>query len=128
MLHSNSHLRRRPAIAGISLLVCGLVVAGCTSTQQFGAPDREPMPRLRLPPLYPFEMRRAGITGTVVFQFTVEPDGTVSDVTVLKSPDPSFSRATIAAVKKWIFSPAIKNGNPIRTRLETTLTFSLDDK
>jgi TonB family protein len=56
-------------------------------------------------PEYPPIMLRLQDEGTVHFDFRIRPDGTVDDVRVLKSPNPHFAQATVAAVQRWRFKP-----------------------
>ena len=50
-------------------------------------------------PEYPAEARKAGLEGTVVVEFVVELDGSVSRETVRESTDERFNAAALAAVK-----------------------------
>ena len=61
-------------------------------------------------PRYPQDAQRAGIGGTVVVEFTVATDGSVSDARVVSSSAPrryerDFEREALAAVKRWRFQP-----------------------
>lgn len=88
--------------------------------------DRQPQVKTRVGPVYPFAMRRAGVTGRVVIEFTVETDGSVRDVIAVESTRPEFEAAAIDAVSKWTFSPGIKNNREVRTRLRVPLVFTLN--
>ncbi|MFC4729135.1 energy transducer TonB [Coralloluteibacterium thermophilus] len=55
-------------------------------------------------PDYPREALRAGITGEVTVEFTVQPDGSVSDARVVSAnPTRTFDREAISAVRRWQF-------------------------
>lgn len=57
-------------------------------------------------PAYPPEALRSGVTGSVEVEFTVNRDGSVSDVRVVKSnPRGTFDRGVLGTVKKWQFQP-----------------------
>jgi RNA polymerase sigma factor (sigma-70 family) len=47
--------------------------------------DQQPVPKFQARPQYPFEMRRAGLTGTVVVDFVVDSNGDVQNASVAKS-------------------------------------------
>lgn len=58
------------------------------------------------PPKYPSEALRAGQSGEVLVEFTVETDGSVSSARVVRgSPPRVFDREAVAAVKRWRFQP-----------------------
>jgi len=79
--------------------------------------------------IYPTIATEQNIQGVVNLRFVVTPDGTVEDVQVTKSLDPSCDREAVRAVRKmpkWI--PGKQNGNavyvyfnlPVRFRLENS--------
>lgn len=59
----------------------------------------------RVEPLYPPPARTARLEGTVVLDAVILQDGSVSDVTVVKSANPMFDRAAMDALKQWRFTP-----------------------
>ena len=57
-------------------------------------------------PAYPPDALRNSITGSVEVEFTVNRDGSVSDVHVVKAtPRGTFDRGVLGTVKKWQFQP-----------------------
>lgn len=82
------------------------------------------------PPAYPFEMRRAGLSGEVTFELTVEDDGRVSDVVVTKSDQPEFKTAALAALKTWTFRPSKLDpgSSPRPLRLVGKICFRIVDE
>lgn len=76
----------------------------------FGDHSYVPVPESVPDPLYPFEMVRAAISGTVSLTFRVSADGTVDEVHVVSSSPTSFSNSAVAAVKTWRFRPLATNG------------------
>ncbi len=66
-----------------------------------------------------------GETGSaeVVVLMTVSENGTVSEPVVLSGPEP-FASVALDAVHGWSFTPARRNGHPIRARIRYTLRFS----
>ena len=62
----------------------------------------------RVDPKFPPEAMRAGVTsGSVTVKFTVQPDGSVSDLTVTdaKPRRGVFDQAALRAVARWKFKP-----------------------
>jgi len=74
----------------------------------------------RVEPAYPPAMQAARVEGTVVLDATIERDGSVGDVKVLKSSGPMFERAAVEAVKQWRYSPI-----PFEGLLTVTVNFTL---
>jgi protein TonB len=85
-----------------------------------------PRPISRPSPTYPPELRRAGISGTVILMFVVRSDGTTSNITVQKSDNPAFEEPAIRAVRKWRFEPGEKDGKAVNTRVRLPIPFKFN--
>ena len=75
---------------------------------------------------YPVIAEENGIQGRVVCTFVVERDGSITDVKVLKSVDPSLDKEAIRVLKsmpKWI--PGKQNGSAVRVKYTVPVTFRL---
>lgn len=81
--------------------------AGKAPEPEPAEPDEPaPLKLLRkVDPEYPRALLSMQRQGSVLVQFTVNPDGTVDAAQALKSPDRKLSVAAIAAVKQWRFAP-----------------------
>lgn len=80
------------------------------------------------PPLYPKEAAKAGIGGTVTLIVSVAVDGSASDVRVEKpSPDPRLDAMAVQQARTWRFTPKIKDGKPIASRVRVPVTFTPDE-
>lgn len=65
-------------------------------------------------PSYPNEALRNGLAGEVQVEFTINPDGSVSNVRIVRADPPRvFDRAALSAVRRWRFQPV---SAPITTR------------
>jgi TonB family protein len=58
----------------------------------------------RVQPVYPAVMQSARVTGQVVLDAIINPDGTIGDITVLKSTNEAFAQSAIQAVKQWRYT------------------------
>jgi TonB family protein len=58
----------------------------------------------KVSPIYPPVMQSARMPGLVVLDAIIHSDGTIGDITVLRSTNEAFARAAIEAVKKWRYS------------------------
>lgn len=78
-------------------------------------------------PRYPDELRRAGVEGTVVAQFVVNPDGTpdMRSFKVAKSTDARFTAAVKEALPSMRFSPAEVDGHKVRQLITMPFEFGL---
>lgn len=90
--------------------------------------DEQPTPRFQSKPVYPFEMRRAGITGQVVVGFIVDSKGNVREAYAVRSSHREFEQAAIAAVSKWRFKPGRKGGRAVNTRMQVPIVFNITDE
>ena len=84
-----------------------------------------PKPVYQPNPEYSEKARRKKIQGVVIVGIIVSPDGTVRDASVVKSLEPGFDKQAIAAVSKWKFQPATKDGKPVAVRIVVETNFRL---
>lgn len=79
-------------------------------------------------PEYPRYAKENRIEGNVTVSFVLSPDGTVRDAVII-SADPAnvFEASALAAVKKWRFSPAKKQGKAVPARMVVAVNFSLEE-
>lgn len=75
---------------------------------------------------YPKELQEAGIGGRVVVSFTVEKDGSVSDVQTRRTPDSRLSDRVVKLVKqspKW--EPGKQRGQAVRVSYTIPIEFKI---
>lgn len=75
---------------------------------------------------YPIVAQENGIQGRVIVQIIIEKDGSISDVKISRSVDPSLDREALRVVKampKW--NPGKLNGFPVRVKNEVPVAFGL---
>jgi len=78
-------------------------------------------------PKYPRSAERRGISGWVDVVFTVDIDGTVTDIEVQNSdPGDTFVAAATNAIAGWEFEPVIENGVAIRKRAAVRMMFAIE--
>lgn len=90
--------------------------------------DQPPVLRVPVQPNYPFEMRRAGISGEVTVEYIVDSSGSVAAVQVIRSSQREFEQPALQAVGKWKFRPGRKGGRAVNTRVQQVITFNLNDE
>ncbi len=89
--------------------------------------DQIPSPKFQPSPQYPFEMRRAGVTGEVVVDFIVTDTGDVRNAYAARSTAREFESAAIQAVSKWKFRPGKRGGHAVNTHMQVPVGFTLTD-
>ncbi|RVU35689.1 M56 family peptidase [Rheinheimera riviphila] len=85
-----------------------LVVASALWLQQPAyAGAEQPQPQMRVEPKYPVQAAQQRITGYVQAEFNIQPDGSVTDVKVIKAePAEIFNKEAIRALEKWRYQPS----------------------
>lgn len=76
---------------------------------------------------YPGEARSAGIEGKVFVEFIVEPDGSISNVSVKKGVHASIDAEAVRVMNlspKW--NPGMQKGVAVRQKLVLPINFNLD--
>jgi periplasmic protein TonB len=78
-------------------------------------------------PQYTSDAMRAKIQGTVLLECVVRQDGSVGDVQVLRSLDPTFGldQEAIKAARQWRFSPGMHLGEAVPVLVTIELQFTL---
>ena len=75
---------------------------------------------------YPVVAQENGVQGRVIVSFVVERDGSISDVKVARSVDPSLDREAqrvVKAMPKW--KPGKQNGSAVRVKYTVPVVFRL---
>ena len=75
---------------------------------------------------YPVVAQENGVQGRVVVSFVVERDGSITDVKVARSVDPSLDREAMRVVRSmphWI--PGKQNGSAVRVKYNVPVSFRL---
>jgi len=86
--------------------------------------DEPPRLLYQTKPVYPRRAFDRKIVGVVHLSTTIDVDGRVSDVRVIRGV-PDLNAAAVECVKQWRFAPARRNGVAVVTIAETPITFQL---
>ena len=88
---------------------------GNTGGDVFRAGNGVSQPRLirEVKPQYTADAMRARVQGAVLVVCVVREDGTITDVRVVRAPDPTFGldQQAVAAVRQWKFAPGTRRGD-----------------
>ncbi len=90
-----------------------------------GRPSAPPRP-VDLPRIpYPAEARKAGVEGRVLLLLRIDAQGAVTSVRVVDAPALLASAAAEGA-RRFRFTPALVEGQPVETEIRFTYTFLLE--
>ena len=80
-----------------------------------------PYPSLR----YPFGPAMAGVTGDVLIEYDVDSTGAVDhcSIRIIVAKRPEFAASAKAFVTRLRFTPGLKNGAVVRTRVQQRIRF-----
>lgn len=82
-----------------------------------------PTLRTRAEATYPPDALRDRLEGTVGLSVVVDETGAVVDARVVAPAGHGFDEAALAAVRKFTFEPARRNGTPVRSTLQLAYEF-----
>jgi len=89
--------------------------------------DRIPQPIYRVAPVFPYEMKQAGISGTVSLLFVCDSQGRVRRIQVKSSSHREFENNAIRALREWKFEPGMKDGQPVNVRMLAPFNFNVSE-
>lgn len=87
---------------------------------------RQPKPLGKIEPAYPASERRAGIQASVVAEVTIDSQGNIQNVRILKSAGNAFDAAVMEALKKSTFAPGYIGEKAVPVRFQVPFRFSLN--
>ncbi len=82
-----------------------------------------PVATQEVDPGYPLELMRLRIQGTVILSAVIHSNGSVSDVKILRGVDDRLDQYASAALSRWRFRPATKNGDPVALQTVVMIPF-----
>ena len=89
-------------------------------------PDQEPKRLSAVPPPYPYSAVLFCIEGHARFEFTINPDGTTSDIQVVESKPEGVFDAAGDVIRFWTHEPACRDGVAVARKATTKLEFWLE--
>jgi len=119
-----------PGVGGIDLIGDmggGNVGLGTDLILKEDAVDEPPRVIGRVAPRYPVSAERRGIEGYVVFKLQLSKEGTVEKVWLKdSSPQGVFEAVAEQAIRRYRFSPARYQGQPVAVICKQKIIFNLD--
>ena len=113
------------ATVRVSALVTAAGSAAARTVQ--ATASRNPRLIREVKPNYTADAMRAKIQGVVWLEAVVMENGSVGQVRVTRSLDPTFGLDQEAerTVKKWVFAPGTRLGQPVPVLIEIEMSFTL---
>ena len=78
----------------------------------------------KIDPAYPELAKRARVAGIVLLQVTVDEQGMVGEVKLIRGHS-LLNQSAIDAVRQWRYSPTLLNGEPVPVIATVTVNFVL---
>jgi TonB family protein len=74
-------------------------------------------------PGYPLELMKQNVQGTVILSAVIRGDGSVGEVRILRGIDDRLDVYASAALARWRFRPAMRNGDPVALQTVVMIPF-----
>jgi protein TonB len=74
-------------------------------------------------PGYPLELMKQNVQGTVMLSAVIRSDGSVGEVCILRGVDDRLDAYASAALSRWRFRPATRNGDPVALQTVVMIPF-----
>lgn len=108
-------------------LICGALALLPSRVCAAGSDmDERPVPVKSVAPDYPADMKRDGQSGLVYIKVVIDENGDVVEQNVEKSTRAEFEAPALAAVSRWKFKPAKKNGAAVRVGITIPIKFTAE--
>jgi TonB family protein len=127
--HSRLHPGTNSTVAEITDANNTILTASAASVSS-NAAERERLavaaPELRqsIDAVYPVLSQHSRVQGSVVLEAVIATDGSIEGLRVLSGPA-ILSAAAQQAVREWRFKPYLQNGQPVETKCQVTVNFSI---
>jgi len=96
---------------------------GSLSYGTYAGPEVRPaLPIISPDPLVDLDLARS-VQGDVVIEVTIDAQGNIVQTIVLQSLGPAVDQEVLAALEKWHFTPASRNGVPIPSKQDVFYHF-----
>ncbi len=91
-----------------------------------GGPISRPQVIRRVQPLYTERARKVRLQGAVVLQATIDEQGNVIDVVLIKPLRLGLDEEAVKAVRQWKFTPGTLHGVPVKVYFNLTVNFEVE--
>ena len=105
-------------------LLLGLATANLVRAQASDKSIVPPSVTEKVLPTYPVSLLNMPVkSGIVKVALSIDTQGNVADILVIRYTRSEFATTTVSALKKWRFTPAMRDGIPVESQTELTFTY-----
>jgi TonB family protein len=115
------------AIAAVAVQPAGAATGTAFTQSTSTSVDQPPRVLVQPSPVYSAALRHEELEGKVLVSFVVTPKGEVANAVILNSTNRQFEAPTLRAINQWKYSPALKAGVPVGSRINELVTFAITD-
>jgi periplasmic protein TonB len=101
----------------VALGICRIPAVAADGTEP-------PVPVRTVPPVFPEDLRRDGVSGVVTVSILIDEKGNVQEPKVVKTSHEAFSQPAMDALAKWKFKPAKQAGEAVAMRVSIPIQFT----
>ena len=76
--------------------------------------------------VFPDWAAEQGLPRYVILELVIDREGRLREAKVLNNVHPTLGEQAVAAVRKWIFEPALDEGEPVDVFYNVTVQFDAD--
>lgn len=110
----------------LALLSGLLLCTSCTANPDATSVDRPLRILERVAPNFPMDALQNGVSGWVVIEGTVGPDGRVNEARVTRArPKGWFEKEALRALRRWRFEPKVEGGEAVPAEFTQRINFEL---
>ena len=108
----------------VQALMSARQAAAASAAPRTGGDITPPVKVRDVPPVFPPGPVDSG--GIVILEGTIGTDGRVQNAKILRgaSDGPAFDEAALAALERWLYTPALLNGQPVEVVAIVTMNFT----
>ncbi len=96
-----------------------------TGPLRVGGDIQAPQKIHHVAPVYPELARRARLAGIVILEATIDTEGNVVNLQILRGLGLGLDDAAVSAVSQWKYTPTFYNGRPVDILLTVTVQFKI---
>lgn len=114
-----------------TLIIIMLLITSCTHNFEVSEDPNYTPPVVKSQPrlIYPKVAQDNAFSGTIQLYLQITPEGTVDKAMVIKSSGfKPLDDATVIYSKQLVFSPALKDGKPVQSRIQWVIKYDLYEK
>lgn len=116
---------RRTAFLALTAVVFLGCLSPLTSGQAGDSETKPPRVTYKVTAEYTDEAKEARISGEVVLEIDIDAKGNVERARIKQSLDKGLDENAVTAVRKWMFKPATRNGEPVAATVSVSVKFTL---